>query len=516
MSRGYNGMAGQMGHMPFDAYIRKTEVTDYDELPDQVHQHQRKLLADRRPDRSFLASDQKRDGNSRYESRGRLNLRHSGKRSLSTPNLPDGTFLDHAFLERDPRGSVTGPDFQKATEQQWARKNLINFKSDADHSVPESGINPRQMVTQMKHSFYHAKDRMKIFDTSRGGWHNGFKSQPRLKTSAKAQMTQDGQILDLAEADQGNRKDATSHLSDTPLGWRFYATDHKVKVAKYGHVRANMANKTQDWRANRASAYLDHKTQVSLNGERLNKTLAMLIVDLQGLKKAKHTSMEDSEFANSRDGPANRIRKFSSDDLRAIQNLIEQSADASSHQLLDGTRNNTAKQKQYIRQIFGKTVINPEIIEFISMITKPGYQGDIGDLRDEIISSADDQGLYVEIGTVGKSNEQNQKSRWRTKSGHSVEDSNIAFNYSSAPVITAEIMDKVAFEEFAKKSLCNKQIKRRIDKLTGVNNAISTANMGEFNTINRHIGKMNKTKVRRCIASDTFHSSADDATSVLY
>lgn len=522
-----NGISGQYGDMPEDAYLRKMEKTCYWEPEDQVEQHIRGLLVDYSPDAPFFASEQIRGGSTDqngqhrggFESGGRLNLRHSGKRSLSEPTLPDGTFLDHVFLEKDPRGTNNNPDMRKMNDQSYARASHIKYSPDADWSIPESAVNPHQQVQKMKHSFYQAKDRMKIFDTAKDAWHNGFQSKRLGKKHAKEVMTQDDLILDLAEASQGNRRDATAQLSDEPMGWRQFTTDHKVKVAKYGMIRANMNNKSQDWRANRSSTYLDHQQQVDLGGERMNRALAILMMDLKGLKRAKHISKDSMEFTEAKSGPINRSKHFTPADMMIIQKFVEYAQSHSAHTLLNGDQKaRNAQRKQYIRQPHGKVIINQEIIEFMQMICKPGYQGNPEDLREYIQQSADDHGIYVEQNTRQKGSDIiDPNAKWYTGVSHDILEGKQITNYSGiTPVVDRHELNYASFENYASKSRQNKQKKNKYKKLPGVRNTKSTAAMNEFGTLSRYCGKVsNKMQIRRHISDDTIHDDINDSDMIM-
>ena len=98
------------------------------------------------------------DRGSGYQSASRLNLLHSGMRSTELPYLPDGTFLDHEFTIRDPRGIQNNPNMRETVKHATARAAFIKFGNDSDYSVPESGINPVQMQKIRSAGFYQFKE----------------------------------------------------------------------------------------------------------------------------------------------------------------------------------------------------------------------------------------------------------------------------------------------------------------------------------------------------------------------
>ena len=177
MSR--HSIVGSGSDVPVDVYLKKIEQTCMYESPDMVESYHRNTLKDMRPCQDFFESDQPRGGrsadgklNGNNISSRFLNFRDSGFMSAegAEPYLPDGTFLDHVFLEKDPRGGALEPDMRKHVDQQYARKSFINFKPDHDDSVTESGITPGQMVKNIRSGQKIIKDYLKIFDTSWDAW----------------------------------------------------------------------------------------------------------------------------------------------------------------------------------------------------------------------------------------------------------------------------------------------------------------------------------------------------------
>lgn len=376
----YSGLSGQYGDIPSEVYLRKIEQTDMEEDPMQVEDHLRSLLIDRRPDPPFFESDQiRRD----YFSTQLINLRDGGRLATASPDLPDGTFLDQVFLERDPRGNMLQPDMRQMTKQGLARGKLHNFKNDADYSMPETGINPVQMVANIKSGFYQVKDRLQIFDESFDNWNNGGSVKNAKKFSDVARTTSDGTVMDIAEQAMQNRADAITKLSNDPtMAYRHSTTDNRFKIAHYGLTRMSQSLKTQNWRDNRASAYLDHDTGAVLNGERYNKMLAMLIVDLQSMREQKQVVAQGSTFGES-DVAQNQARKITPEDLYKIRMITGNQTHAKVEEKDPNAPRKLGAQGM-TASLHNKTEANHSIAKAISRTNKAFKQKKESDLREEV------------------------------------------------------------------------------------------------------------------------------------
>lgn len=293
------------GDMPYDMYLRKNEVTNMYENPNDLNKYQRSLLTDFSPDEPFLASDDIRSSNdpdSGFQSTSRLDLLHSGARSSDDPYLPDGTFLDWEFMQKDPRGTALGPDMRKHVEQQFARANLIKFYDDSDNSVPESGITPEQMVTNIRSLQGEFKRRFTNFDTARGNFNkSSAKNGTTNPNSILDKTTVDGVVLDITKTPNPLRPDATSMLSnDYKVSYRWSTPDHRVKVAKYGEIYTrNYLNNEQDSMLNRYTTQYDQPF-IDLDGTLVNKMTAQAIMNLQGIRETMH-NVNDTYYHQSED-----------------------------------------------------------------------------------------------------------------------------------------------------------------------------------------------------------------------
>jgi hypothetical protein len=402
LTRGHS-LSGQYGTIPYDAYFRKIEQHNGYEDPMTVENYMRQQLVDYRPDAPVFESDQPRDPNDRgsgFASRERLNLRHTGFRSSESPNLPEGTFLDHEFMERDPRGIQNLPDLSKAKDHQIARASMINYSNDADYSIPESGINPTQMVSLIRNSQQQFKDRYRNFEESMDSWHNGGRIVNK-KRNKVAMVTRDGTIVNLADATQNVRRDYVALISDKVTGThRWTEPDHRVKVSKYGMVKSLFDIDANKWNNNRSNSYLDHSIPVELNGQMVNKLLATLILDLEGQRSTKQAITQGADYGDSL---MNQIKEskthINPEDIYKLMmiGMTSNSQAASAHEsMLSDTNNKKLKIDSDNRFIMQQSKLNHEIAETISHANKKLGPKESKNMRERVKQSSAEQGIYAQ------------------------------------------------------------------------------------------------------------------------
>lgn len=397
--------SGAYGGIPYDLMLRTMEQTPIYEDENQVEDYMRRQMKDYRPDAPFLASDAPRDPNDRgggNHSVERMNLRHGGARSLEDPYLPDGSFLDWEFTDKDPRGIATDPDMRKHYEQQMARAAFIKFYDDNDYSVPETGVNPVQMVANKEAGFYQFKDRYQNFEESFDAWHNGGTAQSTRTGSDVAKCTMDGTVMDLVDSTQRNRGDAVDRLSRDPtIAFRHSTVDHRVKIAKYGMVRASQDKSYQNWSNNRGSSFLDHANMAVINGERTNRMLANLIIDLEGLRATKQEVAQGATYGDSA-VQQQRSKKMQPDDIYKILMIGGNvSHGQSANEAFEGKRiaRYGSMPKNNNRVLIEQIQINHEIVKSMEQATRriASNEGkEFRDLRKNIEQSASDRGVYRE------------------------------------------------------------------------------------------------------------------------
>lgn len=423
MPRG--GLAGQYGGIPEDIILRKYEQTETFESPSMMDDYQRRILKDVRPDAPFFESDQPRapirgpDGRVRgggFQSRSRLTLRHMGKRSPYEPYLPDGTFLDHQFLEKDPRGTVGHkPDFKKYADQSKARAKFIKFYDDSHNHVPERGIHPTEMQMNIKHGFYRTKDKLKIFSTAFGNRHTGYNSIPI--TGKRPQVTADGVIVDLNDASAVNRMGMTDKMSNlTDIGWRA-STDHRFKVSSYGIQRHQKAADRSGYIKNKHYAYLDHDQPTQFRGQRVSKGLAIKMAAIVRDRKNKHQLNDDDIFSTGWSNQMGRkVRHVTDTDYRGGTKYkpgVDEGMVSANETLSNGM---VVRKGQRLlpngnpKNNIEKTIVNPRIIEFMAQATRSQKEQDpkkYNDLRDDIERTAEDRGMFVSEQFVYRNNNYN-------------------------------------------------------------------------------------------------------------
>jgi hypothetical protein len=442
---GTDTIIGSGSLMPIDAYLKKIEFTKIYESPDQTDDYQRSILKDLRPDKPFFESDQPRNGKDPYtnetrggnQSRSRIALRETGSRSYAEPSLPDGTFLDWQFLEKDQRGVALEPDMRKHVEQQKARGKFYNYRNDSDNSIPESGWHPYKAQMQIRNAQHQTKEKLKIFDTAFDGWTTGGKYSRGTMISNVDMQETDNEVPDLAGAEHRNRADITNNLSnDTSIGWR-RTTDHKFKVAKYGQQRGGKAKADDEWYKNRANANLDHDIGVSYQDSNMDKSTALKIIDIAGQRKNANLSALHTKFDRSMNSQTGRQHKVISDDIAGSQIInTEESGASTANSLLKNAMTNKSGERLEIKteQKLGKSIINPIIFDFMTNTNKRMADAEIKNLRDKIEQTAIKSGIYIEEQNSTKLTEPASNSlMWQSHHNQTKGDDKKVFQYK-APV----------------------------------------------------------------------------------
>jgi hypothetical protein len=468
MSRSYT-LDGQSGTIPYDEYLRKIERYDMDEDPMLYENHVRSELADFRPDAPFFESDQARnpsDLGGGNKSRERLNLRHCGARSEEDPRLPDGTFLDHEFTERDPRGILTGPDMTKDREQRLARASFLKMYNDDDYTITESGINPVQMNSLIRGSQHQYKDRYQNFDESMDSWHNGGGILDK-RNSNIVLVTRDGTIVDLAEATARNRQDPVNALSNSIPGLRrFTEPDHRVKISRYGSVRPSMKIAANDWNNNRSNTYLDHQKPIDLGGQMVNKMVALLIKDLEGNRNVQQMAARGTDYGDSEQNQNKRTRAINPEDLFKLTMIGMKSAShaESSHLQLNGDQTNKfLNHNNYNRDMLNasKVSIHHDLINSIARSNKVESNQHAKDIRDKVKKSSMDNGIYIDITNRRAPNVKVGDLRRESKDTRNILDNKTTKNYSKVvPKNTYNIYNKTDTENYKTQSRQTVQVQK--------------------------------------------------------
>lgn len=287
---GLRGESGQgYGHIPYDLYLRKIATSDVEIDSLSYENHARKVLADLSCDKPAFASDEPRYDVGQQQ---RLAYRYAGSRYEDDPYLPDGTFLDHEFLEHDTRGVDGQPNMRWAAEQ--SRSRQFKFYKDSDNSVPERGITPSGMVNLIKSGFHGVRARLKIFG---GSLEADTYCESKKKIGAKTEQELDAKRTILSEAIACNRRDPTAELSNDPtIAFRHSTPDHRFQIAKYGLNKASRAIADDEAQLNRMQSSVQKRE--FLTTEAGNKALAQTIVRLSKDKSLVNLSSDSNKQSN--------------------------------------------------------------------------------------------------------------------------------------------------------------------------------------------------------------------------
>ena len=473
MSR--HGLVGSGSDMPINSYLKKIEQTCMYESPDMVDTFHRNTLKDMRPCKDFFESDQPRGGR---DSNGKLignnistkflNFRDSGFMSAqgAEPFLPDGTFLDHVFLEKDPRGVALEPNMRKHVEQQYARKSFINFKPDNNDTVTESGIAPSQMVFNIRSGQKIIKDYMKIFDTSWDSWSTA-NCAPSYTKSNVDLIENSSDIKDPAHLANRNQMNITNSLSnDTSIGFR-RTTDHVFQVEQYGKTNIGSSFTDSDWYKNRANAHVDHDILMSWQDTKVSKGVALTMMDLAHKKENSLTIGNGIVWGKSNNNRGIK-QKLTSSDMAGIQSRqTEDTQPSSAHSRLKGDANNISAERTFTNDpsVMGKTQIKTTIYEIMGMVNKDFKKDKTDDLRNQIEKSAKNHELYIEdensesLSAVSNKT----KSMWDSVAIYKKGDDKTIMNYRACKAKNNKLE---SFEdiEFDKKSKIVNQRRGRLDK----------------------------------------------------
>lgn len=459
MSRSFT--LSSVGGIPDDELLRKMEYNDLNEDPYMLENHMRTHVTDFSTDAPFFESDQSRSNNGSKE---RLSLRHSGGRVEDTPYLPDGTFLDYEFTQRDPRGVQNLPDFGKAgRDQQMARKDFIKFGKDDDLSIAESQINPTQMSANIRSLQGQFKDRFQNFEDSTGAWHNGSAAQ-RGETSSVAMITTDGQIANLNDATYQQRRDPVDILSNRTLGVSRYTTpDHRVNVSKYGQVRPVLDMNSNAWSTNRSNANLDHQIPVMVNGQMVNRMLGNVILDIQAQRDASMRTGENTIYSDSKQQNTKSVKHVNPDDVFKAAQLALTSTSQPSQEFMTNNVNRVKSYKSNIRNANENSINTQFLVDSITTAAKTLKKLSTDDLRSAVATSQANDYTHLQQNNRTSANRQTDISSMQRESFDTryIENSMEVKSYAGvAPAKAPSTMLNSNYEDFAQTSLNTKNGKK--------------------------------------------------------
>ncbi len=514
-----HSIVGSGSYMPEDIFLKKYEMTCIYEDPEQLNNHFRNTLKDQRCDAPFFESDAPRRDN---YSRDRLNLRYGGRRVNTEPYLPDGTFLDHEFTIKDPRGIALGPDMMQHRRQQEARGRFIKHGNDEDNSVPSTGWNPTHVVRDIKGQFYNVKSRMKIFDESMDGRHNGGTTNTKLSSTGVCLQETDERAPIMQDAMCYNRANYLNDLSNnTSIGWR-RTTDHVFQIAKYGQVRGLAPLSEQNWSKNRANARVEHDVLLSWKDQNVSKAISIKMIDMARKKQSEIENGKTMLLSEGRITQGGRNKKLSADDLSGIKSRQTDETHAESpHTALNVFQ---APQKMAIPAIDtnkqDKIIIEPYIIEYMASINRKMTPREIDDLREQIEQTGCFYGVLIEQKNkmYNPNTDPNNELLWKSEDNHEKRQSKKIANYSkiSASIfINGKNKENLDFERYHKNSkVANQRRGQLTNELYNMNVLDFDNAYGEEINAVKQIGKMGTKYMRNFMEKDDINNDMGDITSV--
>jgi hypothetical protein len=312
------------GEMPAEAIISKFEETDTGESEYTLEAYQRETLADFRPDPRSFEQDQPQTNN---QSAGFLNQRYTGTRSGQEVHQPELFLGFHGPEDRDPRRTFTDPDFDKLKEQHEARTKYVRWDADADNSITGGGWREDQVQAGKQYLIKSAKQRTKVFSTSKDGKRNGMNRSWEHRSVAE---NVDGKYEDMSDfiRDSGitpQRK--TVILSNLELSsGKFYnrhIPDHEFTVARYGDnprsavLVSELGSKALKYDGEAATGESDESVAYKTMGVLMSKIV-----------EQKHKADQDTETTESAQSRAYKHALLTDDLTKLTHALGSKSHDA--------------------------------------------------------------------------------------------------------------------------------------------------------------------------------------------
>jgi len=394
-------MASASGALDEGMMARKYEVTPMWEDMNQVDDMQRETLSDFRNDEATLESDiARRD----YQSTSRIKLRESGSRG-DNPEHPE-MFL--GFMDRDPRGINSDPDFKEFTRQSYGRKDKIEatMYNDDDHSTPSQGIHPNKMQYLIKHSYPEIIKRRKIFSTSKDALKPGMSPVYRKSGSDIDRTYSQHERMDnkIPEGLDFRRNRTTALSNNSNIGW-WQTVDHEFKVASYGKSYRQPGQ--QNINLNRRDTRYETEFAIPYMQKPTKQMVALMSTAVASRTK-RHDTIGDMEFKSTKEGMQGRspvVAKISemlrealanpdfgnsADSVNGKSKSLDKNQDVLLRKFVETVHKMPANAqlalREELRKFTGRTpkpsdvhpdrnkvVINPQIIEFMDdMVRKTG------------------------------------------------------------------------------------------------------------------------------------------------
>jgi len=172
-----------------------------------------------------------------FESKGFLNLLHSGNRAGEEPAMPE---IFTELTDKEPRRNATDPDYRELTKQWDGRMRFKYFYPDADNSITQGNWDARSQSYAGKAIQELMRARLQIFSTSLDGKRNEMRRTFDHKSTVDKSQDE-GDYGEIIKNDSLNPQRATTVLSNRNLQrtklYQQFTTDHVFDVSRYGEGR---------------------------------------------------------------------------------------------------------------------------------------------------------------------------------------------------------------------------------------------------------------------------------------
>ena len=378
------------GGMPSWALLAKMEQTGVKESVNQLREFHRSELRDFSCEKPWLECDmpinggidpvtgQSRSGGSM--SRSMINLRNGGARNNTSPNLPDGTFLDHEYLDNSDEyighnnkfeknytagkagvsrkhGNVNWEEYNR---QLAYRGKYIKYYNDGDYSTVEHGLNPAEaQKNKMKARFVGLKMLKR-----NGRVHDGRKSgmTPFFERGGEKKYHH----IDQVYREEKLQKNYRQHRpDDTNIGQNYVdhdqnATDNKLGMDNHTYNAPGDVQKAQE------SARLSERILQAFSDNNVKSSLAYIISTLNNTDAVHSTQRTTEGFTNSQ-------RKLGVQQFGGGSEIQMSSVESRAYEiarvLQKEVRNRKLAAQEY-SNIQMNSVINTKIHEYMNMASR--------------------------------------------------------------------------------------------------------------------------------------------------
>ncbi len=470
---GKAGDAGTYGHVPYSFYERNVARTDIseDNVPDFLDQYMRETLVDNTFDKPFFATEEKR---SDYGSQAQLNLRYSGSRSGLDPYMPDGAFLDHEFLQPDPK---PGDWMERYREQAASRVGNYRFLNDDDYRVTDGAQTEKRTQYNLRvANFDRFKNSFKNFGTSTDGITRR-RSAPTTMMCPKEYTDTSDVIGDLNECANRTRMNAAAEYSNNyGAKTNYTVTDHKFTNSKYGHVRSSKG-KTNPQNGLYLSNF-DHK-EYKKDVIATNRMLANVIINGMKLRKNEVESFSGTNYGDEKVYRQRAVKNIIAGSIEKVMRESKYSQPVSEQFMSkNGVRANMKDTN--IRKSMGNTTINHNIVESMVQVNRVKGKKRSSDLREQITNSAADNGIYVDMSTRSTRSKTDDINKYNSISSTHLDDSKNSKYYGSA--VPKRRVSPI--EQMESAQLLGVSVENLIKKSAKKLHISNTSNQHDYNEIN--------------------------------